>query len=448
MASNDRASSAATPSQATRRKLNTRRAWVMVGILSALYVVSFADRFILGLLVQPLKADLGVSDVQLGLLFGTAFGLIYGILAIPIARLADRGNRVLLILCGVILWSLCTISSGFASSFAVLVLLRIGLAVGEATLTPAAYSLIGDTMPARSRGIAATLYNAVGMFGASGAYIIGAAVIAWVDAVGVGGAIGGFRTWQIVFLIVGTPGLVLAAAFALVAREPARAVPNVAARASFMDVMRDMASKGWLYFGLFLGAGAAQLANTAFIAWSPTYLSRRFDMTTGDAGSAFGLYNLVSTVGGTLLIPLLGHWLGRFRADGPVLMSIGGVALGGVICAVAVTQNSPQEFLGWTMVGLFLTVGSANNILSSIHLITPGATRATYVSLFLICMNTLAFSIAPPLVAIVAAFAGPGPDGLAIGVGAVSVTGAMLATILFLAARPRFVSYLAQQRDL
>jgi predicted MFS family arabinose efflux permease len=115
------------------------RAWMTLCLLGLLYLVSFVDRFILALLVQPLKQDLGISEVQLGLLFGTAFALFYALLGLPFARLADRYDRRRLILAGAVLWSLSTIASGFANSYGWLVLLRVGLAIGEAALTPGGF---------------------------------------------------------------------------------------------------------------------------------------------------------------------------------------------------------------------------------------------------------------------------------------------------------------------
>lgn len=153
------------------------RAWWTVALLSALYVLSFIDRLILALLVSPLKAGFGVSDVQLGLVFGPAFGVFYAVLGLPLARVADRGDRRRLIITGVLLWGFATIASGFAGTFALLIVLRIGLAIGEAALTPAAYSMIGDLFAPHRRTLAASIYSGIGNAGAFASFILGSMVI-------------------------------------------------------------------------------------------------------------------------------------------------------------------------------------------------------------------------------------------------------------------------------
>src|SRR3546814_3504386 len=118
--------------------------WRVVTIFALLYVVSFVDRLILALLVEPLKADLGISDTQIGLLIGTAFALLYAFLGVPIAWLVDRGNRTRIAAAGILVWSLATVGSGFVSSYSELLPLRMCLALGEAVLSPVYVSLIVD----------------------------------------------------------------------------------------------------------------------------------------------------------------------------------------------------------------------------------------------------------------------------------------------------------------
>ena len=123
---------------------NSRFAWYVVGVLMFAYVVSFIDRLILGLLVQPIKSSLQVSDTEIGLLAGIGFALFYTVMGVPLARLADSGNRKLLIIVGASLWTAMTAASAFAETYAQLFIARIGVGVGEATLTPAAMSIIAE----------------------------------------------------------------------------------------------------------------------------------------------------------------------------------------------------------------------------------------------------------------------------------------------------------------
>lgn len=246
------------------------RPWTMVVILSLLFVVSMVDRFALGMLVEPIKRDLGVTDVQLGLLFGSAFAIFFGVVTIPMARLADRRNRVRLIILAALTWSTCTMLSSMATSFAVLLVLRVGLAIGEAALTPAAYSLIGDALPPHRRTLGGAVFNAFGMAGAAGAYIMTAGVIEVTHNLQAAGYLSDFRIWQAVLIIIGAPGAVLILLFVLMVREPPRtAQPDHIEARSLADVLRYAWSQGWLYIGLFLGFGCIQLATNGFLAWAP-----------------------------------------------------------------------------------------------------------------------------------------------------------------------------------
>lgn len=424
------------------------RAWAMIGVLSALFVVSMVDRFALGLLVEPLKRDLGVSDVQLGLLFGSAFAIFYGAITIPLARLADRGNRLQLIFFAVILWSACTILSGFATSFLMLVLLRIGLAVGEAALTPATYSLIGDALPPNRRTIGGAIFNAFGMAGASGAYMIGSAAISFTHAVQHAGHFVDFREWQAVFIIIGLPGLVLALILAAVGREPARtAAAHEVGAATFGDVVRYARSQGWLYPGLFLGAGCTVLGTNGFLAWTPTYLSRAYGMSIIDAGRVFGSYNFITFIAASIIVPFIGAWIGRRRPDGVILVGVACAALSTIFCVTAVLQPSPSLFLVCTFAGLFFAVGGASNAISSIHMFTPSRMRATLTALMLICLTTIALGVAPPLAGLLSSQFGSGKAALGVGLGLVAAFGGSMAVLLLFAARKRVLRYLAASQD-
>ncbi|MFV3127260.1 MFS transporter [Niveispirillum sp. KHB5.9] len=423
----------------------TLRAWSMVAILSTLYIVSFVDRFVLGLLVGPLKADLGVSDLQIGFLFGTAFAVFYGIVGIPVARLADKGDRRRLILAGVGLWSCCTILSGFSSTFLALVLLRIGLAVGEAVLTPATYSLIGDVLPKERRGLAASIYNACGMFGASGAYIVAALAIGWIYAVESSGELGGLKLWQVIFIIVGVPGLVLATLFALVAREPARStVPGLAGAPTLRDVMRYAVGNARLYFALFLGAGCLQIMTNAYLAWGPTFLSRTYGMPVAEAGRTYGLFNMLALVGGTILIPMLTRRLRR--PDALPLVSAACGFVGGGFCLAAPLQGTATGFLALAWAGLFLAGGGGNNVLAAIHSIVPRPMQATMTALLLICMSTLALGVGPLAAAFFAGLAAGAANPLAMGLMIVSVLAAAVGVTLFALARAPVAAYVTANR--
>src|SRR5687767_310555 len=195
--------------------------WYALGVLFAVYLLNFVDRQILSILANDIKADLDLTDAELGFLYGTAFAIFYALFGIPLGRLADSWSRTRLLALGLALWSCMTALSGFARNGAALAAARVGVGVGEATASPCAYSLISDLFPQRLRGTALGIYSG-GLFVGSGlSLLIGGIVVEnWNRAWPAGGPLG-LVGWQAAFLAVGLPGLLLALGV-LSLREPAR----------------------------------------------------------------------------------------------------------------------------------------------------------------------------------------------------------------------------------
>lgn len=196
--------------------------WYALGVLFLVYLVNFVDRQILSILANDIKADLGLTDAELGFLYGTAFAIFYALFGIPLGKLADSWNRTRLLAIGLALWSSMTALSGFARNGTALAAARIGVGVGEATASPCAYSLIADWFPRRTRATALAIYSS-GLFVGSGlSLLIGGAIVEnWNAAWPEGGGPLGLVGWQAAFLGVGLPGLVLAL-WVLSLREPVR----------------------------------------------------------------------------------------------------------------------------------------------------------------------------------------------------------------------------------
>ena len=179
--------------------------WYVVGILMLFYALSFVDRQIIALLVEPMKADLGLSDVEMSLLGGLSFAIFYTIFGIPLGRLADSNSRRGLIAAGVVVWSLMTTLCGFASRFSHLLLLRMGVGLGEAALSPAAFSIIADYFPSHRRATALSIYSMGIYLGAGLAFTGGAILLGWAERItSLRGdepllILGNIQPWQIVF---------------------------------------------------------------------------------------------------------------------------------------------------------------------------------------------------------------------------------------------------------
>ncbi len=268
-----------------------------LGLLCLIYVVNFVDRQILSILLQSIKVDLGLTDSQLGLLSGTAFGIFYATLGIPIARLADRFSRKGVIAICLAIWSGMTALCGTASGFAALLLYRIGVGVGEAGGSPPAHSMISDYFPPERRATALGIFALGVPFGILVGFLAGG----WLDEV-VG--------WRRAFIIVGAPGLVLALVTALTLREPARGhseglstqgeSPSAGAVMSFLFASPT-------FRNLSTASALNAFAGYAAITWTPAFLIRSHGMSSGEVGTALAL--AVGIGGG------LGNYLGGVFAD-------------------------------------------------------------------------------------------------------------------------------------
>lgn len=196
--------------------------WYMLAVLVLVYVLNFIDRQLITILAPDLKRDLGISDSDFGFLYGTAFGVFYAVFGLPLGRLADRWVRVRLLALGLALWSAMTALSGLSRNFAQLGLARIGVGIGEATATPCAYSLISDRFPPHRRATALAIYSAGLYIGGGISLFLGSSIAqGWDQAFAGGLAPLGLAGWQVAFLAVGIPGMLLALWVATL-REPAR----------------------------------------------------------------------------------------------------------------------------------------------------------------------------------------------------------------------------------
>ena len=195
--------------------------WYALSVLVLVYVLNFIDRQILSILANDIKADLGVEDDYLGFLYGTAFAVFYALFGIPLGKLADSWKRIRLMSIGLALWSTMTALSGFAKNGAVLTFARAGVGIGEATASPSAYSLISDWFPARLRATALAIYSSGLYIGGGISLLIGGLIVEnWNESYPQGGPFD-LAGWQVAFIAVGLPGLLLAI-WVLTLREPLR----------------------------------------------------------------------------------------------------------------------------------------------------------------------------------------------------------------------------------
>ena len=191
-------------------KPSLRYAWYVVGVLLLAYISSFIDRQIISLLVKPIKASFNISDTQMGLLMGFSFAVLYTLLGLPFGIMADRMNRKKIIGWGIMTWSIMTVFCGVAGSYSLFFLARVGVGIGEAALSPAAYSIISDYFPKKKLATALSVYNMGVYLGSGLSILIGAALR---SMIGKGkyciAIVGEIFSWQVIFFYIGLPGVLI-----------------------------------------------------------------------------------------------------------------------------------------------------------------------------------------------------------------------------------------------
>jgi predicted MFS family arabinose efflux permease len=390
---------------------------VMLMIVNAL---AFLDRSIVNVLSQALKADLGLSDTQLGLLGGFAFVLVYSLFALPVARLAERKSRRNVITVCITIWSIMTTLCGFAGSFIHLFLARVGVGMGEAGASPSAHSMIADYVPPAKRASAISIF----VFGNPLGLLIGSVL---------GGLIAQHFSWRIAFLIVGLPGLLIALAFRLTVKEPPRgqfdAAPRAESPPSLIQVLRHMlAKKSFVHMTIaFTLVGGAIAGIAAFL---PAFLMRRYGFDFAFTGLVVGGLGGASACIGTLCGGYLTDWAvkrdKRWFAWVPAVM----LTISGILFVIGFVQQDWRWMIGILVAPFIIKATHFAPTLAGFHNMAEARMRATVVTLVFIVANVLGGGGGPLLVGVVsdwfAAHAGPGALFAVCPSAAVSTSGACM----------------------
>lgn len=378
------------PKAATRGALTIRQANFALGLFLVAYVLSFVDRQILGLMVDPIRRDLGLSDIQIGLLQGVAFALLYATLGVPFGMSVDRWSRRNLIVGGVITWSIATALCGLAGSFATLFAARILVGVGEATLSPAVHSYLSDAYPRHRLARSMAIYTMGITVGGGMALIIGGSVVALISRGGetVLPLIGQVQPWQAAFMAVALPGVLVAALVSFI-REPARshgptsasgeAVPGIGA------VMTNLWRNRRAFAAIHLSSACFGIYGNGITGWYPTLMIRSHALTAGEAGLYLGAVYLVFGSLGSLC----GGWFserlalaGRADANLRVVAILSGAVL--VPATLAPLMPSAVLLLLVYAPACFLFNGYFACATAAIQLASPPAMRGTNSALFLL----------------------------------------------------------------
>lgn len=379
---------------------NGHYAWYVAILLSLAHLVSFLDRFVMGLVLVPVKMEFGLSDTQLGLLHGTGFVILYTLAALPLGRLADRSNRRNLIIIGILLWSVATAACGLTNSFASLFAARIGVGFGEASLLPAAMSLLAAYFSRKQLGRAVGTFTMGASLGTSLAFIAGGAILAWL--VTRGGMdlpyFGHLSPWKALFVITSLPGLALALLL-LTVREPERLADQTIVKPSIREAFRYIGARREAYLWHTAASVAVIILIQAGAAWAPTFYVRIFDFSPAAAGMAVGTIILV--------VAPLGHIAGGYLVDEfhrRGITSAPGLVIGlmlllavGPAIVFCTTKNMTLSFVSFGIMKFFLTAAAPPG-LAGVQMITPERLRGLMTACFLAIVTLLAVGLGPVMV--------------------------------------------------
>lgn len=421
-----------TPTGSQLETTHTWRIWLSLALLVIAAIFSFIDRQILSLMVTPIKADLGVNDVQIGLLQGFAFAVFYSLAALPLGWLADRSNRKNIVAIGIALWSVMTAFCGLAQNFAQLFLARMAVGVGEATLSASGHSLIADMFEEERLPLAMSIYATGVALGAGIAFIGGGFLVEMFSQMG-GITVAGvaLKGWQAAFIAVGLPGLLVAGLMSLFMKEPERravASHNGDAAHGFWAFVSDRSDLAWRFM---LGVGLLTAAGFANLAWMPSFFERSFGWNTAEAGAAIGTMLLLVTLpGGVVCGYLAQRWVQSGRIDGAMRLMSYVALIGAPLLCTAFLMPKASFAIILMLIPMAISSAYVGLAPASIQAVTPGQFRGRVAAFQMLITNLIGMVSGPLIVGLLTQYAFQDPArigwSLAVTAPVLSVAGALL----------------------
>ena len=390
-------------------KKNYTYEWLVVFICMTAYILSFVDRQIISLMIEPIKQDLQLSDTQFSLLSGLAFSLFYAFMGAPIAILADRHSRSKIMAIGVFFWSIATAFCGLSRNFVQMFLARIGVGIGEAALSPAFYSMVADMFPKEKLGRAVGIYSLGAFIGGGIAFLIGGYVISLVKELDVIALpiLGDLKPWQATFILVGLPGIFLAILMLLVIKDPQRQdlktdSQGAVIKSSFKDTLRFIITHHKTFFFHFMGFSFYAMVLYSLMGWSPAFYMRNFQLSPSETGYYLGIILLLANTCGVFF----GGWLiDLLNTKGykDAAMRTGVIGSIGLIVPAVIFSQVDNLYLSLCLlaIGMFFASFPLVTSAASLQVLAPNQLRAQVTALFLLVSNLIGLGIGTTLVALV-----------------------------------------------
>lgn len=356
-------------------------------ILCLVAVFNLIDRQVMTILLEPIKQEFGASDMAMGLLTGSVFALFYVATSIPLARLADKIPRRVVISASLGAWSLMTMLGGMAGSMVQLAVTRMGVAIGEGGSGPASLSLIADLYPLKHRAKAVALYVAATSIG------MGLAVI-------LGGWLAQHYGWRATLVAVGVPGVLLALLVRFGLGEPARGMSDTLSKANandsydFGEVLRYLWQlRSYRYIVLTVGIGAATGYGT--LIWGPTFIMRTHGLSSTVAGAVFGSMSIFASLVAEMLAGVVADFAGRRDLRAYLWIPAAGCALG-IPCGLlfALAQDWRFAVLGFGLLSFF-TVPNFMCCTVAVQTLVPPRMRAVAAVILLLATTIFGLGLAP-----------------------------------------------------
>lgn len=376
--------------------------WLTVAILFLLYILSLTDRNIMALMVGPIKKDLGLSDLQISLLQGPAFAILFCLCAIPLGMALDRYSRRVVLYLSVTVWSIAAACCGLAGSFAALAMARAGVGAGESGFGTGSYSVVGDSFPPHKVSLAMSVFIMGGVMGAGIVFLFGGPIVA--AAMKAGPAtwpiFGLLQPWQQVFIMTGAPGIVLAL-LVFVFREPPRRKAVPSSGAGYGEAWAYMRQYKPFYLAAFVGFGLAYAATIGFQLWTPVYLARVHGWEPGRIGPMIGMAQIAAAA----MIPLHGWTVDRLfrrgRQDAHLLWCLATVSCAAPFGVAAFLVSSPWVTVAcyWCFMALILSTASMGPAV--VQVVTPQHLRGRVSALYVLASGLIAMAGGPAFIGLV-----------------------------------------------
>ncbi len=413
----------------------------IVGLMLLVSIIAYSDRLILGFLIDPIKADLGLTDTQAGLLTGLAFSLFYAVMGIPLGRAVDLYPRNAVLAGCIAVWSLCTALCGLATSVLSLFIARCGIGAGEAAMNPSAISLIGDHYP-RSRVVGALAIYSMGIVAGGGlAIILGGQLVAYLTSLG-RIDIAGFTNvpaWRIVFIAMGVPGLVAALLVLVTVKERTRTYRRSEEVRASSETTRDVFDyfkDNWRVFTMLYGGLIAYgFYNFSVLSWYPAMFGRSFGATPGEISIGYGVAYLVSGLAGALAsAPAVRYFQRKGDLDGPARVMLLTSILALVPAVAGPLMPRFELTIACFLVTMFMTAVQNSMAFTSFVLIAPPNRRGIVVATYVMGMNLTGGSFAGVFVGLLSdnVF---GPEHLAKAIATVAAVSLPISILCFVGLR-------------